>query len=204
LNAAAERRLLAMVGYDCDRAFHGPTSWILRMNFRSEVERSLGVAAYGKARLDNAPRPSDYLAQVKDACREAMRLYERLDSWSRTLDDALYAHGSDIVELQGRLQYLVDACIATEEQYRGQSSRGRPKKAALMEAIRGLRETFRSHYKGARGTRTQRGAFQIPAEWEKRELEFVRVALLSEPGFVSGQYAEDELPRVFRNPLTQP
>jgi hypothetical protein len=71
----------------------------------------------------------------------------------------------------------------------------------LTATILTLRRIFRDHYEGPKGSRRKRGAFQYRADCEKRELEFVEVALLDADIIKIGSV---DLPRLFRDPRSIP
>jgi hypothetical protein len=165
-----------------------------------KVEAALGLAIDGAKHLDHTPRPADYVAEFERVRRDAFELFERLGEWTEYFCDAAQLHGCDIDDVLRTLASLVDAGTAVMKEHSGRSSRGAPKKTALMEAIRQLRCIFRDYYGGLREGRKRRGAFVFAAEQERREFEFVNAALLD----VNVVCGENELRRALRDPRTQP
>ena len=100
--------------------------------------------------------------------------------------------------IEEALRSMADASRAIVEEFKTQSSKGAPKNTALTEVIRLLRRAFRDNYHGPRTGRVKKGAFTYLAEAEKRELEFVAVAL-RDARIMTQKDLDTRLPDLFRD-----
>lgn len=162
-----------------------------------DVEQTLGLYAPGAEHLDKSPRPADYRQTFRAVQRAAKNLLQTLTDWSGYYRDQLKLKGADIQAIETALTSLADVSAAVVKDFKGKSSKGAPRNTALTEVIQRLRRIFRDNYRGPRGNRTRRGAFQFLANWERNELEFVRTALRSARIIREG---DRRLARLFRDP----
>jgi hypothetical protein len=166
-----------------------------------EVETWLGFCVDGSHHLDEIPRPADYVAAFKPIHLAAINLLKKLGGLSGYYRGQFKAKDADIYVIESGLATLLEVSNAVLKNMARRPSKGARKNTALAEVIRQLRRIFRDNYQGQRTGRTRRGAFQFRAEEEKRELAFVRTALLDARIIREGYR---ELPRLFRDPRCQP
>jgi hypothetical protein len=142
-----------------------------------DVELALGLYLEGAQHIDNVPRPADYRDTFRPIGRIALELLSAVTNLTDYYREQIALNGQDIHAIERALAGLGGASAAIVNNMAGKSSKGAPKNAALYEVIRRLRRTFRDYYQGERRKRTNRGAFQIRAPWEKDESDFIEHAL---------------------------
>lgn len=162
-----------------------------------DVEAALGLYGSGAQQLDYIPRAADYREAFRPVQRAAKNLLKTLTDWTGYYRDQLKLKGADIQAIERALNSLVNASAAVVKDFKGKSSKGARRNTALTEVIQRLRRIFRDNYRGPRGSRSRRGAFQSLADWERRELEFVRTALRYARIIREG---DRRLARLFRDP----
>lgn len=143
----------------------------------AKVQKGLGFYISGQPHIDHIPRPAHYVAAFKSMHLQTVKLLEKLTSLKPYLRKKFEARAIRIDTIEEALRSMDDASRAIVEEFETQSSKGAPKNTALTEVIRRLRRIFRDNYHGPRTGRVKKGAFTYLAEWEKREGEFVAVAL---------------------------
>lgn len=166
-----------------------------------DVETWLGFFVNAAYHLDETPRPADYAAAFESLGKDAAKVLRRLTSLTGYFRDQFKLKGADIYAVENALAALLGVSKSVLKEMKALSSKGARKNAALAEVIRQLRGIFRDNYQGLRTGRIRRGAFQFRTEEEKRELAFVRTALLDARAISEGYR---ELPRLFRDPRCQP
>lgn len=162
-----------------------------------DVQTWLGAFPEIEKNVDGAPRPRDYVATFKPIQREAERLFSKLTGFNGYLSDQLKTHGADVDEIKKALATLRDTSHRIVADFAQRSSKGAKRNTALTQTIRELRTIFRNTYQGLREQRHKRGAFQWRAEQEKRELEFIYIAL-RDARIIPKTYKR-ELPRLFKD-----
>lgn len=162
-----------------------------------DVEAVLGTYISGVQQLDNMPRAADYREAFGPVQRAAKNLLKTLTDWTGYYRDQFKLKGADIQAIERALTSLADVSAAVVKDFKDKSSKGAGRNTALTEVIQRLRRIFRDNYRGPRGNRTRRGAFQSLADWERHELEFVRTALLYARIIREG---DRRLARLFRDP----
>ena len=207
LSGGARAKLIELLGYGNSNrqdpaASKDPAKIIL------DIETALGMYLDGYQHLDYIPRPADYVAVFKPLYREANKLLNDLCGLSGYYNEQLKLQGMNVHNFKPELASLLDAANAIVKDFENRSSKGAPKKNALMATIRELRCIFRDHYEGPRDDRRRRGA------WEH---EFVEVALMDMQDARDAAIAEGgglprlfpsirsvDLPRLFRDPRSVP
>jgi hypothetical protein len=161
-----------------------------------KIEGALGLFVDGAQHLDNIPRPADYVATFKRLRTKAADLLNDVTGTSGYFQDQFQLKGADLHAIETALAVMLDTSNKVLREFEGKSSKGARKNNALCEVIRRLRKVFRDNYSGPRTGRVKRGAFQFKGEEERRELEFVKTALV-DARIIMPAYRE--LPRLLRD-----
>ena len=165
------------------------------------IETALGGYLGGYPHLDDIPRPADYVATFKPLYRDVNKLINTLCQLHGYYKKQLELKGVVSHKIAQELASLLDAANAVVKDFENHPSKGARKENALIATVRQLRSIFRDHYAGPRDSRRTQGAVKYLADWEKRELEFVKVAL-RDANIVAEGYKG--LPRLFRDPRSLP
>lgn len=160
------------------------------------VESALGLFVHGAHHLDNIPRPADYVATFKRLRTKAANLLNDVAGTSGFFRDQFQLKGADLHAIERSLAVIADTSNKVLKEFEGKSSKGARKNTALCEVVRRLRKVFRDNYAEPITGRKTHGGFQFAGAEEKRELEFVKTALL-DARIIASNYAE--LPRLFRD-----
>jgi len=123
------------------------------------------------------PRPADYVAVFKPLEEKALDLCEALRALSGYYTEQFAKRKISREEVEAALLDLCKVANDVITEFQGKPSQGARTNTALTEAIRLLRRTFRKYYAKPVEVRRKSGALSYRTDAEKRELEFVWVAL---------------------------
>jgi hypothetical protein len=210
LDSGAETQLLDLLGYvdqSCDRfqitdnpvTGHQESKLTKVGQLLASIENALAVYLSGEKHLDHVPRPAHYVAALKPISRDAERLVKTLIGENQYILDEISRSGADISAIEAALYSLVQACDTVIKKNQRLPSKGAPKNVALTETIKRLRHIFRSRYQGKRTGRNRKGSFQVLGEEEKREVSFVKTALIS-ARIVPRSMTSEKMLGYFRDP----
>lgn len=166
-----------------------------------DIQHALGLFVHGAKHLDHIPRPADYVAAFKPIRPMTAKLFKTLAGWTEYYRDQFMLHGADIYAIENALGSLLGVSNAVLTDMEGRSSKGARKNTALREVIRWLRRIFRDKYRGPRTQHAGGKIFRSLEEEERRELAFVKTALVDARIIAKGYKG---LPRLFRDPRCQP
>lgn len=164
----------------------------------SKVENWLGFYPAGVKALDEAPRAAHYQRELTAIHRKATELYNALCGLDDWMCEALKAEGADVNGIEESVLKLYEASRDALKNKGSGESRGRRTNNALMQVIRELRRIFFDNYRGPKGERTKRGAFQTLSPQERAELDFLFTALRD--ARIIPQSNRGELSRLIKDP----
>ncbi|MBK8016420.1 MAG: hypothetical protein IPK20_06635 [Betaproteobacteria bacterium] len=142
-----------------------------------EVEAALGLGVNGAEHLDKIPRASDYKTVYEGLARDSLALLNKLTGLSQYYRDQFAACEVDVYEIDRTLATLADTSVRLEAKFANISSKGAPKKLALLETISRLRRIFRDYYAGPMSEATSRGAARLKSPQQHAEFNFVWCAV---------------------------
>lgn len=162
-----------------------------------KIEAALGLYVYGAVHIDEIPRATDYVNAFKPIGKRAAELLNMLHGLGGYFSDQFTVKRADQDAIEAALMELLQVANSVVKDFEALPSKGAKKNNALAEVVRRLRRIFRDYYQGPVDGRRKSGAFQYRAEKEKRELDFVKTALLDARIIAKGY---SDLPRLFRDP----
>lgn len=164
-----------------------------------DVETALGIYIDGADHIDRIPRPADYIATFKPIRRDAAKLLNALTALTEYYRGQFKQKAADINAIEQSLASLVDTSNAVLREMEVRSSKGARRNTALTEVTRHLKRIFRGNYRGPATGRKKRGAVVQSADWENRQRDFIRTALI-DGRCIPRTYKDTELQRLIRNP----
>lgn len=166
-----------------------------------DVEMALGLGIEGARHLDEIPRPADYVAAFAPLEKKALALFDALCELSGYYTEQFTKRNANQDAIEAALLELHKVANGVIKEFQGKPSKGARKNNALAEVILRLRHTFRTYYGGPVEKRRKSGAFTYRADDEKREMDFVRVAL-RDARLIPAKYTG--LDALFRDPRCIP
>lgn len=144
------------------------------------IESWLGAYPQLVQSLDNAPRPSDYIAIYKNIQKETVRLLNALSDMSMFYREQfdLEKQSLTLNEVEQVVASIYEVSNSVIKNYKEMPTKGAPRNTALTTVIFQLRSSFSKYYSGQTGGQEKQGAFKKKSFREMNEILFIEAALL--------------------------
>lgn len=145
-----------------------------------DIESWLGAYPQLAQSLDNAPRPSDYIAIYKNIQKETASLLNALSDMNMFYREQFDHEKQSLTlsESEKMVASIGEVSNAIVNKYIGISAKGAKKNSALFITIAELRAIFSKYYRGQEESGEKRKAFEPKSTKDKNEILFIEAILL--------------------------